>query len=326
MQEFTGLQYLKIDIANTFGLDKLTWDKRLAWVNEHESELHSFRDTANKPLMYYKAVRAYEAALRGEAIGHVMYLDACASGIQIMAALTGCKSSAMVTNMIDPTVRNDAYEIIVNDMNAELPVSEQVDREFIKRPVTSHNYNKADQETFSNIQKKVFYAVMNGLFPGVEATKTLCNSMWNSEALYHEVTFPDGHVARMLVTQVVNSTIEIDELDHVQFSYRHRINLSDTNYVSLCPNLVQGIEAYIARQMIRKCKEKDIEVYPIFDAFGSHPNHMNDIRRFYKDILADIAKSNLLQDLLSQLGLRRKLDKFSYDLHLDIAKSEYMLS
>lgn len=39
MQTFTGIDYLRIDIASNFGLDKLDWDQRIAWVNTHEAQL-----------------------------------------------------------------------------------------------------------------------------------------------------------------------------------------------------------------------------------------------------------------------------------------------
>ena len=42
MQKFNGVDYLKIDIANHYGLDKKLWDERLAWVNEHEDNLEDF--------------------------------------------------------------------------------------------------------------------------------------------------------------------------------------------------------------------------------------------------------------------------------------------
>lgn len=39
----------------------------------------------------------------------------------------------------------------------------------------------------------------------------------------------------------------------------------------------------------------------IHDSFMSHPNHMNKVRYWYKEILAELADSNLLQDILRQL-------------------------
>ena len=38
-QTFTPLQYLKIDVANSFGLDRKDWDERLAWFDQHEAQL-----------------------------------------------------------------------------------------------------------------------------------------------------------------------------------------------------------------------------------------------------------------------------------------------
>ena len=42
MQEFTGLQYLMIDIASHFGLDKKDWNVRLEWTITHVDELEEF--------------------------------------------------------------------------------------------------------------------------------------------------------------------------------------------------------------------------------------------------------------------------------------------
>ena len=36
MRKFTGMQYLMIDIANSYGLDKKPWEERIAWVTEHK--------------------------------------------------------------------------------------------------------------------------------------------------------------------------------------------------------------------------------------------------------------------------------------------------
>lgn len=39
MQLFTGKQYLQIDIANNYGLDKEDWDDRLDWFAQAEGNL-----------------------------------------------------------------------------------------------------------------------------------------------------------------------------------------------------------------------------------------------------------------------------------------------
>ena len=38
-QEFSAADYLHIDVANNYGLDKEDWDARISWFNIHEFEL-----------------------------------------------------------------------------------------------------------------------------------------------------------------------------------------------------------------------------------------------------------------------------------------------
>ena len=38
MQVFSGIDYIKLDLADHFGLDKANFDKRLIWVNNFFDE------------------------------------------------------------------------------------------------------------------------------------------------------------------------------------------------------------------------------------------------------------------------------------------------
>ena len=101
MQKFTGLEYLLIDVANNFGLDKEPWDKRIQWVKDNDKDLESFKNKADSPNMYAASVDALRAVQRGEPIGYGISLDATASGTQWLAILTGDKQAAELCNVIN---------------------------------------------------------------------------------------------------------------------------------------------------------------------------------------------------------------------------------
>lgn len=85
MTKFSSLDYIKIDIANQYGmsLDKKTFKQRIAWVNSVK-DLRSKVKDAEKPAQFYAAILALEDALQGVPTGHLVGLDACASGKQTM--------------------------------------------------------------------------------------------------------------------------------------------------------------------------------------------------------------------------------------------------
>jgi DNA-directed RNA polymerase len=125
MQQFSGIEYLCIDIANNFGKDKTTGFKgdkdtftnRIQWVKDNFHKLEQRTDEVDEDkYLYIKGVQALRKVVKGEPTGHLIMLDATCSGMQILSALTGCIKGARITNMLKGDVRYDAYTVITEAM------------------------------------------------------------------------------------------------------------------------------------------------------------------------------------------------------------------
>jgi hypothetical protein len=314
---------IKISVANCAGMDKITWQGRVDWFDaQGQFETEDWPE----PILGRKAIRAYDRALEGKADGYVMHIDATASGLQVMAMLSGCKNTAMAANMIDPTIRHDVYSDISKSMNSKLGASHQVDRKMTKRPTLTHYYNSkaVPAEVFNEKQLEVFYEVLDDKFHGAEELMHTINQFWDYGKDHHQWGLPDGHIARVPVTHMVDARIEVDELDHRTFTYRYQKQEASKNFRSLVPNVVHSVDAYIAREMVRRTP---FDLVHIHDCFVFEPDHLQEVCQTYREIAAEIAQSDLLSDILSQLaGRYTPVKKISDDLHLDILNSSYMLS
>ena len=133
MQKFSGYEYLLIDAANQFGLDKLLFEERINWAMHNLSTLEAFAAQADNKPLYMKAVQAIRKAQAGQPMGHVIGLDAVCSGIQVMSALTGCVAGATATGLVDPDRRADAYSEVTDVMATLLGGSVAVSRDDAKK-------------------------------------------------------------------------------------------------------------------------------------------------------------------------------------------------
>lgn len=329
-EKFNGADMLKIDIANTYGLDKELFPDRIKWFDTNEKDilnnLVTYMSEAEEPLLFKKAVLAWKEAKQGNPIHHNMFMDATASGLQIMAVLSGCKDTARQVNLVHSSERKDSYSDVNQVMNDSLGV--EVPRKKMKKAVMTHYYNskKTPAEVFEGDENQldVFYKVLEETFPGAEAVMNVINSAWNPEAMYHEWTLPDGHVSHVKVTEAVDAKVELNEYDNKTFTYRFYDNKPSERSTSLAPNVIHSLDAYVIREVVRRA---DFPVAHIHDALTSHPNHMPKVMDLYRDILAEMAEMNLLEDIISQItGSKVELCKYSDDLANDIRCSEYALS
>ena len=328
MQTFTGTEYLKIDIANCFGLDRVSWADRMHWVDNNEPDLEAQAPQAKNQVLYRKAVRALRTTQQGKPTNHIMGLDATASGLQIMGALSGCHETAKAVNLIDTGVRQDVYGTVATHMNT-LP-NVNVDRDVIKKPVMTVFYGSTAQP--KNILGEgpaliAFYQTLQEKLTGAYDLMGVLQSYWQPMAQYHQWTLPDGHVARVPVTQTEEKNLEIDELDHLKFAYRAKIISPKIQSRSLAANIVHSIDGWIVRQLVLKARKDGYWLAPIHDCFYTSPNNMDQVRANYLKIMQWLARSDLIARILTEIsGKQVVYYKQDYNLDKYMVNAEYALS
>lgn len=257
MQTFSGYEYIMIDIANQFGHDKLLFEERIQWVHEHMDELEDLADEAETKPLYVKAVMALRKAQQGIPTGHLVGLDACCSGIQIMSALTGCIAGATATGMVNPNERADAYTYTTKVMNDILGGGVEVTRKEAKDALMTSFYGskKTPQDIFGEDTPELnaFYQAAYQVAPGAWDLLQELLASWQPYALKHQWKLPDGYDAVVKVMDKINARIEVDELDHSTFTYEFYENKGMKKGLSNVANTVHSIDAYVLRCIHRRC-------------------------------------------------------------------------
>ena len=329
MQQLTPYEYILIDIANCYGLDKLTWDERITWVKYHEANLEELSVDADDPYLYLKAIRAKYDAEMGVATGYMVGLDATQSGLQLMACLTGCRTTAKNTNLINTGKREDFYNKVTDTMNRFSLGG--YGRDIIKPPVMTVFYGSQNEpmKVFGEDTPELaaFYATLEKECPGPMEMMEDIKKCWNSNTLVHSWVLPDGHTAYVPVKVKVTKKIEVAELNKATFTYVTEINATSDYNIPLIANVVHSLDAYVVREMVRMAHAQGFEMVTIHDAYFASPNHIQKVRDNYMTILHDIASKDILGNIMGQLlGYPVKYTKLSNSLAKEILNSEYALS
>lgn len=255
----SGYEWLLIDAATQYGLDKLNFADRLDWAHKHLQELETLAETAEtktKPL-YIKAVMAIRKAQTGKPTGHMVGVDGTCSGIQMMSVMTGCVAGARSTGLIDPGVRADAYSATTQAMNTILGGGLVVARNDAKKALmhTCYGSKKTPRDLFGENTPELaaFYQAVQIIAPGAWDLLQVLLASWKPYALSHEWKLPDGFDAVVKVMVPKEIRIEVDELDHASFTYRYFENEGKREDRSLAANVTHSVDAFVLREMHRRC-------------------------------------------------------------------------
>ena len=259
MQTFTGWQYLLIDVANQWGLDKELFETRIAWAEQNLPQLESLADDRGhwkeRPL-YLKACMAIRDAQRGYKSGHMVGFDSVNSGMQIMSVLTGCKSGAEATGLVNPNERADAYTKLTKIMSQILGYDYSSERSKVKDACMTSLYGSKKQPVNlfgeNTPEYDAFIKAMIQMAPGAcELLGDLIDS-WQAAAKDHSWSLPDGYEAFVRVMVKKTERINIDELQS-SFTYTYYENEGTNKGLSNAANVIHSVDAYILRSLIRRC-------------------------------------------------------------------------
>lgn len=410
-KSYSAIEYLCIDIANHFGLDKLLFEDRIQWVKDNYAKLEGYTDVAEESALYKKAVHELRQVVAGKPTGHIVQLDATCSGIQIMSAITGCVKGADATGLVTEK-RADAYTDVTKKMNEILKLKGfteiEVPRKDVKRAVMTSGYGSTlvPKEVFGEGDLlTTFYQAAFAIAPAAfELMGDLLNT-WQKGALSHNWVMPDNFHVNIKVLEKKEVRVEVDELAHATFTTYVDINQGTDKGLANVANTIHSIDGYVLRTIIRRAaydinkvepmhqlidaeltlrglraanteykhcddlqnminiynasKVLDVHiieyitketigqvdtahlkklfklltkmlelgsspVVTVHDSFGSHPNHCDTVRYWYKEILGELAESDILQFIVSQIvGYQVNYVKKSNNLAELIRNSNY---
>ncbi|OZB41174.1 MAG: hypothetical protein B7X50_07705, partial [Alishewanella sp. 34-51-39] len=176
--------------------------------------------------------------------GHLVAMDACCSGLQIMSAITGCISGARSTGLVDPNRRADAYTEQTSRMQGILGGNFSVTREDAKAALMTSFYGSKEQPKLifgeDTPELAAFYQACQEMAPGAFTLLQELLDSWQPYALVHEWTLPDGFDARVKVMQKEETRIEVDELDHASFTYEYYVNQGSKKGLANVANVVHS--------------------------------------------------------------------------------------
>ena len=325
-----------IDCANQFGLDKSSFDDRVKWVGDNLDVLEILADNADSKWEYIKSVKALRQIQVGDFPQHMVYLDASNQALQLYAVLTGDAKTASTCNLNNLDVMADAYQLLADALNKALGSS--LSRENCKKSLMTTMYGKLNgwdkiledlYPKLSQDEALTYFAQQHNLYmtTNEESGALECPAFANAfnEALLEIApraisameaiqslndenigtyywNMPDGFQVKYDVK--VPTVIECEAISRsgkvLTLSVTKEIYTPSKVNRGMSPNVIHGVDGWVAREMIRRMNGKFITT--IHDAFACHPSDCDLMRKNYADIMVELLHSNVLNDILSQIA------------------------
>lgn len=254
MQTLTSKEYLQIDIANNFGLDKELWDTRLQWFADNEDTLLELVSEAEEPAKFYAGVKAYHKAIKGDAIGYPIGLDATASGAQLLAIMSGCEKSAALSNVVNTGARKDYYTENDKFMREALPDMIGNSRKSLKNAMVPWFYGSEKEPNTvygeNTAERQVFEQVLEQNSPGIYQLREALVTLWNPNTTAHSWVMPDNFHVRVKVKDEVAYPFMFME---TQDDLLVKEVMPKEKGISNAANITHSVDGFVVREMVARC-------------------------------------------------------------------------
>lgn len=229
----TAKEWLLVDMARSYGLDKVSWSERLEWATRHPG----LQAGAKEPFSYQSAHKASQAV----ETDHLVSLDATASGIQCLALMAQDSESALAVNLGTTEVRNPYQR--VKDHMGNYPY------ERVKKAVMTSFYESVatPKDLFGDDYNK-FVEAASTMLPGPWALKEAISSCMNHADRY-TWTMMDGFFVDMKVTSPVECSMDIGG-GHMVTWMEHRQSPVATK--GLTANVTHSLDGMVCREVLRR--------------------------------------------------------------------------
>lgn len=273
---FSGLDYLKISIANAAGKDKLLFEDRIHWFNNNiedsvvtmdNNELYNYCLGFDEPEsieLLFTGLLAYQDYFYGRESGFRCQLDAVCSGVSIMSALTADNLGLDHTGLISDR-RGDAYTAVFNKFKEICTIKVNSTRKQIKDFVMQTMYgsqralikcamemlgynhtrttelDKQETDKLELVKSKLIEALNIELNGAWQLQQLLVNT-WNSQSDTHQWILPDGFtvVARTKKENFYEYSFEDGEGNEYVVPYSLKEYSPLDRAVKNCPNQIHS--------------------------------------------------------------------------------------
>jgi len=300
-----GEFWLKVSIANSFGMDKKSWGIRYIFGNKDIEELRGLRCSPDdEPQMYYKLIDQLENHYKGGSVDALVGLDASWSGLQIMSIITRCKDSALWSN-IRGSKRRDAY--------TELSLGTGISRKDLKKAIMPKFYmSKKSMDRLGEHRESVEEKA-SSMLEGAYLFMDWVDDAWN-KIREKEPLKVGWSVGGSKIETMIYDVFE----DRMNYNFKRttgkwynwggwfkiKINKFNKNDKSLGANLIHSVDAWISQQVVLRFHERTgKEIMPVHDKWYVHPNDVDILREVFKEVILDLYDMDLMSVWSKEFGI-----------------------
>lgn len=190
--------------------------------------------------------------------------------------------------------------------------------EFLEEKHEIHSYENRPQAEGLSIGANVIHSI-----DGMVVREMLRRCTYNAEKLIDLMKL----LSRPVVTQVVGEYSPHEELVKTLWSHYEKTGFLSVRILEVLDELnIHLVDQQVIMDMIKTLPDHPFDVLTVHDCFRVHPNYANDLRQQYNQILHDLAKSNVMASIASQIcGEEITVSKYG-DFSDQILEANYALS